>query len=104
MDLNSYLPYLLAGAGVILQWFRADKRFTDEWYTIAAVGLALICTMLVATWVGPWQRFVLELLVQTGKNVLVLIGSTQATSTLANIAAGRGFNPQSAAVPVTNSK
>jgi putative heme iron utilization protein len=104
VDYSQYLPQLLVGAGAALQWARADKRFDDRIYAAVAVGLAVLAHLLVANYAQDARMLVISIIAALPQSLIAVLGGTGAVSVLSNIAVKSGFNPQSPAVPVTNSK
>ena len=104
MDLTQYLPQLLVGAGAVLQFIRADKRFDDRIYAAVAVVLGIGAHLLVADYSQPVRLLVVATFAALPQSLIPVLGGTGAVSVAANIAVKYGLNPSSPAVPVTNSK
>jgi hypothetical protein len=104
MEYAQYLPQLLVASGALLQWARADKRFDDRVYAAIAVGLAVLAHLLVANYHQDVRLLAISIIAALPQSLISVLGGTGAVSVLSNIAVKSGFNPQSPAVPVTNSK
>lgn len=97
--MESLFPYL----GILLQWARAQKRFSEWWYA----AVVLLAGVGMYAWATPgWYEQDWRVIVGGLKDqILVILGVTQATSTGANLVASTGWiNPGHVAVPVTDSK
>lgn len=97
--LQEILPYL----SILLQWARAQQKFSEVWYAgivvVASFGFYLWATPTPFS--GPWQDIV-GLWWEQAKTILAL---TQAVSTGANIAVKlKAGSPSNPLIPVTNSK
>lgn len=85
-------------AGVLLQYLRSMKRF-PEWATVLVV-VAFSC---LSVYLGPGFTNAKDFLNASFQHALIMLGMTQATSTVANVAVSAGTPQNSPLVPVTDS-
>lgn len=88
-------------AGIILQYLRSLKNFSEWWTPVFAV-----LASAVVLWVSPEGRAihdVRDFINGMVPYILQLLGTTQAVSTASNLAVKAGVGESNPLVPVTDS-
>lgn len=104
-DLTQYLPKLLVGAGILMQFaMRQFKGVSDVWYHVMAVTLCVGAYLLTADLTMSWRIETIRLLTWLPDHLPTVWGGTFAMSNLAK--AGNTALPESMGkiMPVTDSR
>lgn len=103
-DLTQYLPKLLVGAGVIMQFaMRRFKGVSDVWYHVLAVVLCVGAYLLTTEMTLSWRIEVLRLLSWLPDHLPTVWGGTFAMSNLAKAGSTTLPEPMAKLMPVTDS-
>jgi hypothetical protein len=104
MDYTEYLGGLLVFLGMLAQWLRASRGFSDLKYFGLCGLLSILAYLAVADYHAPWRLIALQAVVLVPKHLGEMLAGTQFVSMMANIAVKLGASAVHSAVPVTNSK
>jgi len=104
MDYTQYLGGLLVFLGMLAQWLRASRGFSDLKYLGVCGVLSILAYLAVADYHAPWRLIGLQALVLVPKHLGEMLAGTQLISVMANIAVKFGAPAAHGVVPVTDSK